>query len=51
VDEEISVLQYADDIVIFMDNDQEKGQNMKLLLFAFEQLSRLKINFYKSELF
>jgi hypothetical protein len=34
-----------------MDNDLEKAKNMKLLLCAFEQLSGLKINFHKSELF
>jgi len=51
VDEGLSVLQYADDNVIFMDNDLERAKNMKLLLCAFEQLSGLKINFHKSELF
>jgi hypothetical protein len=34
-----------------MDNDLERAKNMKLLLCAFEQLSGLKINFHKSELF
>ena len=51
VDEGLSVLQYADDTVIFMDNDLERAKNMKLLLCAFEQLLGLKINFHKSELF
>jgi hypothetical protein len=51
VDEGLSVLQYADDTVIFMDNDLEKVKNMKLLLCAFEQLLGLKINFHKSEMF
>ena len=51
VDEGLSILQYADDTVIFMGNDLEKAKNMKLLLCAFEQLSRLKINFHKSEMF
>jgi len=51
VDEGLSVLQYADDTIIFMGNDLERAKNMKLLLFAFEQLSRLKINFHKSEFF
>jgi hypothetical protein len=51
VDEELSILQYADDTVIFIDNDLEKAKNMKLLLCAFEQLSGLKINFHQSELF
>jgi hypothetical protein len=34
-----------------MDHDLDKAQNMKLLLCAFEQVSGLKINFHKSELF
>jgi hypothetical protein len=34
-----------------MGNDLERAKNMKLLFCAFEQLSGLKINFHKSELF
>ena len=34
-----------------MDNDLEKARNLKLILAAFVQLSKLKINFHKSELF
>jgi hypothetical protein len=48
---EISILQYADDVILFMENDMEQATNMKLLLCAFEQLSGLKINFHKSEVF
>ena len=51
VDEGLSILQYADDTLLFMDHDLEKARNMKLLLCAFEQLSGLKINFHKSEIF
>jgi hypothetical protein len=51
VDEGLSILQYADDTIIFMDNDLERAKNMKLLLCAFEQLSGLKINFHKNEMF
>jgi hypothetical protein len=51
VDGGLSILQYADDTILFMEHDIEKGQNMKLLLCAFEQLSGLKINFHKSELY
>jgi hypothetical protein len=51
LDDGLSILQYADDTVSFMDNDLEKAKNMKLLLCAFEQLLGLKINFHKSELF
>jgi hypothetical protein len=45
------VLQYADDTIIFLDNDLEGAKNLKLLFTAFEQLSGLKINFNKSEIF
>jgi hypothetical protein len=47
----LSILQYVDDTVIFMSHDVEKAVNMKLLLSTFEQLSGLKINFHKSEVF
>jgi mannosylglycoprotein endo-beta-mannosidase len=50
VDGGISILQYADDTIIFMDHNLEKDLNMKLVLCIFEQLSGLKINFHKSEI-
>ena len=34
-----------------MEHDLEKARNLKLILSTFEQLSGLKINFHKSELF
>ena len=51
LDDGLSILQYADETIIFMEHDLEKARNMKLLLCAFEQVSGLKINFHKSELF
>jgi hypothetical protein len=51
VDGGISILQYADDTILFMDHDLDKALNMKLILCIFEQLSGLKINFHKSEVF
>jgi hypothetical protein len=51
VDGGLWILQYADHIILFMEHDLEKAQNIKLILAAFEQLSGLKINFHKSELF
>lgn len=51
VEEGLSILQYADDTILFMDHDVDKARNLKLLLCAFEELSGLKINFHKSELF
>jgi hypothetical protein len=37
VNSDLSILQYVDDTVLFMELDLEKAQNMKLLLYAFEQ--------------
>lgn len=34
-----------------MEHDLEEDEILKLALYAFEKLSGLKINFYKSELF
>jgi hypothetical protein len=51
VDDGLSILQYADYTILFMDHDIDKARNLKLLFYAFEQLSGLKINFHKSEIF
>jgi hypothetical protein len=39
VDGGLSVLQYADDMILFMDHNFEKARNLKLILSAFEKLS------------
>ena len=36
VDDGLSILQYADDTIIFIDHDPEQAQNLKLLLCTFE---------------
>ena len=51
LDDGLSILQYTDDTIIFINHDLEQAKNLKLLLCAFEQLSGLKINFHKSEIF
>jgi hypothetical protein len=51
VEDGLSILQYADDMILFLDDDLEKAKGLKLVLSAFEKLSGLKINFRKSELF
>jgi len=38
IDGGLSVLQYADNTIIFMDHDIEQAKNLKLLLCDFEQL-------------
>jgi hypothetical protein len=47
----VSILQYADDAILFMEHDVQKAVNMKLILCIFEQLSGLNINFHKNEIF
>jgi hypothetical protein len=51
VDGGLSILQYADDTILFMEHDLENAKNLKLILSAFEQLLGLKINFHKSKLY
>ena len=51
VDKGVAVLQYADDTVLCISHDPEKAINLKLLLYVFELMSGLKINFLKSEVF
>ena len=45
------MLQYADDTIFLMPDDLESAKRLKFILCAFEQMSGLKINFHKSELF
>lgn len=51
VNEELVILQYADDTIFLIEDDLEKARNLKYVLCVFEQLSGLKINFHKSEIF
>jgi hypothetical protein len=51
VDGGLSILQYADVTILFMDHNIEKVKTLKLILLAFEQTSGLKFNFHKSENF
>jgi hypothetical protein len=44
-------LQYADDTVICISHDPGKALNLKLLLYLFELMSDLKINYQNSEIF
>jgi hypothetical protein len=39
VDGGLTILQYADDTILFMEHDLEKARNLKLILASFEQLS------------
>lgn len=46
----IVVLQYVDDTILCLEKDTENARNMKLLLYLYELMSGLKINFQKSEI-
>jgi hypothetical protein len=45
----VAILQYADDTIVCLEHNLEKARNIKLLIYMFEQMSGLKINFEKSE--
>src|SRR3954468_19440465 len=47
----VNMLQYADDTIFLLQDDVESAQNLKFVLTTFEQISGLKINFNKSEMF
>jgi hypothetical protein len=51
VEDGLSILQYADDTILFLEDDLVKAGGLRLVLNAFEKLSGLKINFHKSELY
>jgi hypothetical protein len=51
VEDGLSILQYADDMILFLEDGLEKAKGLRLVLSAFEKLSGLKINFHKTELF
>jgi hypothetical protein len=46
----VAILQYADDTILCMEDDVETMTNMKILLYLYEKMSDLKINFGKSEI-
>jgi hypothetical protein len=47
--EAVTHLQYADDTVIFLEANDECVTNLKFILYCFEKMSGLKVNFHKSE--
>jgi hypothetical protein len=49
--DDLSILQYTNDMILFMEHNIDQAWNIKLLLSAFKQMLGLKINFHKSEIF
>jgi hypothetical protein len=44
----ITHLQYADDTIIMIQDDEQQLANLKFILMCFEDMSGLKINYHKS---
>jgi hypothetical protein len=49
IPEGITHIQYADDTILMVDGNDASIVNMKLILYCFEWLSGLKINYHKSK--
>jgi hypothetical protein len=49
IDKGVAILQYTDDTIICLKHSIEGARNLKLLLYLYEMMAGLKINFYKSE--
>jgi hypothetical protein len=49
VENGIAILQYADDTILCIQDSAEQAANLKFLLYLYESMSGLKINFNKSE--
>jgi hypothetical protein len=49
ISEGITHVQYADDTILIVEGDDNSIVHMKFILYCFEWLSRLKINYHKSE--
>jgi hypothetical protein len=51
IPEGITHIQYTDDTILMVESDDTSIINMKFILYCFEWLSGLKINYHKSEAF
>jgi hypothetical protein len=51
IPEGITHIQYADDTILMIEGDDRSILHMKFILYCFEWLSGLKINYHKSEAF
>ena len=49
VEKGVAILQHVDDTILCLEDNEENARNMNLLLYLFENMSGLKINFSKSE--
>jgi hypothetical protein len=47
MDDGLSILQYADDTILYMEHNLEQAKNVNIILCAFGHLSSLKIKFHE----
>jgi hypothetical protein len=47
----VAILQYADDTILLVEDNLDQARNLKIILCLFEQMSGLKINFHKSDIY
>jgi hypothetical protein len=47
----VAILQYADDTILLLEDNLDQARNLKVILCIFEQMSGLKINFHKSDIY
>jgi len=50
IDKGVGVLQYVDDTILCLKHNIDDARNLKLLLYMYELMTGLKINFLKSEI-
>jgi hypothetical protein len=50
IEKGVATLQYADDSILLIQEDMMQVTNLKLILYMFEAISGLKINFDKSDI-
>jgi hypothetical protein len=47
----VSILQFADDTILLLVENFDQARNLKVILCLSEQMSGLKINFHKSDIY
>jgi hypothetical protein len=50
IEKRVAIMQYADDIILLVQDDMEQAIHLKLILYMFEAMSGMKTNFTKSEI-
>jgi hypothetical protein len=49
IEKGVAILQYVDDTIICLKHSIEGARNLKLLMYMYEMMASIKINFLKSK--